>query len=231
PYQIAPGLPFRGFTQINMARNEASSNYNSLQVDLNSQVKDLQLRVLYTYSRTIDPSTGGSGMDLANVSNPYAGWTFDVGPSVFDRTHVFFVHFVSDIPFLKNSSNKLLKGTLGGWQLSGIVTAMTGSPLNVSYGGSNVCAVISNCAMRPDLTGAISYPKTKTTLDGTASSNPTLQWFNPSAFTAPTAPNFGNLHYNALRGPGRDNTNLSLFKNFVINEERGTRFEFRAESF
>jgi hypothetical protein len=34
-----------------------------------------------------------------------------------------------------------------------------------------------------------------------------------------------------VRGPGRDDWNLSLFKSFVISEARGSRFEFRAESF
>ena len=48
-----------------MAQNEANSHYNSLQIDLNSQfTKDLQLRAYYTLSRSIDPSTGGSGQDL-----------------------------------------------------------------------------------------------------------------------------------------------------------------------
>ncbi len=98
PYQVAPGIPFKGFTQITMAENEASSSYNSLQADLNSQIKDLQLRVLYTYSRSIDTSTGGSGGDLAGISNPYAGWRFDIGPGNADRTHIFVSNFIYDIP-------------------------------------------------------------------------------------------------------------------------------------
>ena len=40
-----------------------------------------------------------------------------------------------------------------------------------------------------------------------------------------------NLGFDAVRGPGRDNWNLSLFKSFVISESRGSRVEFRAESF
>ncbi|HEY1463289.1 MAG TPA: hypothetical protein VGF44_07720, partial [Terriglobales bacterium] len=39
------------------------------------------------------------------------------------------------------------------------------------------------------------------------------------------------LGHNAVIGPGRDDWNLSLFKSFVISESRGSRFEFRAESF
>ena len=42
---------------------------------------------------------------------------------------------------------------------------------------------------------------------------------------------FGTLGHNALRGPGNDNWNLSLFKSFVFSESRGSRFELRLESF
>src|SRR5205085_6291670 len=81
-YQNAASIPYRGFRAISLARNEASGHYNSLQVDLNSQAsKDLQLRAFYTLSRSIDPTTGGSGQDLNGVTNPYLGWRYDLGPS------------------------------------------------------------------------------------------------------------------------------------------------------
>jgi hypothetical protein len=42
---------------------------------------------------------------------------------------------------------------------------------------------------------------------------------------------YGDLEYHVVRGPGRDNWNLSLFKSFLISENRGRRFELCAESF
>jgi hypothetical protein len=42
---------------------------------------------------------------------------------------------------------------------------------------------------------------------------------------------WGNLGKGAIRGPGRDNWNLSLFKSFLLSETRGSRFELRFESF
>ncbi len=38
------------------------------------------------------------------------------------------------------------------------------------------------------------------------------------------------FRHNSLRGPSRDNWNLSLFKSFAFNES-GSRLELRAESF
>jgi len=185
--------------------------------------RDLNLQVGYTLAKAVDPSSGngGNGWDLSSVTNPYAGWQYDVGPSQLDRTHVAFVNFVYDIPLLKNSSNRLLKSTLGGWQLSGIVMMQSGPILNLGLSGHNVASIFpgGDVQNRPDRNGNISYPKTVN------------EWFNPAAFTFPADGTWGTLGHDALRGPGRDNWNLSLFKSFLISETRGSRFEFRAESF
>jgi hypothetical protein len=39
------------------------------------------------------------------------------------------------------------------------------------------------------------------------------------------------LPFDAIRGPGRDNWNISLFKAFVISESRESRVELRADGF
>jgi len=64
---------------------------------------------------------------------------------------------------------------------------------------------------RPALVGPISYPKT------------IGSWFDTSSFAAPAAGTWGNLGFDALRGPGRNNWNLSLFTEFTLNEARGSR--------
>ena len=225
---------YQGYNSIKQAYNGGNSHYNSLQAELHGQLtRDLTLQAAYTLSRAIDPSTGngGNGWDLNYVTNPYRSWQYDVGPSVLDRTHVAFVNFVYDIPLLKNSSNRALKTLVGGWQLSGIVTMESGAPFNLALNSHNVASIFpgGDVANRPDLIGKITYPKTKVL---NASGQVTgIQWVDPSAFAAPAPGAFGNLGFDALRGPGRDNWNLSLFKRFVINESRGSEFQFRAESF
>ena len=57
------------------------------------------------------------------------------------------------------------------------------------------------------------------------------EWFNTAAFAAPAVGALGDAGHNSLRGPGRDNWNLSLFKSFVLSESRGSRFELRVETF
>jgi Carboxypeptidase regulatory-like domain len=227
PYTINtdPTLTYPGFGGIRLAEDEGNGHYNSFQVDLHGNVRhDLQLQFGLTISRAYDSTTSnGSGGDLNNVTNPYAGWRYDSGPSPFDRTAVAFVNYLYQIPLFKNSDNHFLKSALGGWELAGIVTVESGAPLNIGLNGQNASSILANTANRPNVTGGISYPKKVN------------EWFDPSDFTAPacaTGPDcWGTLGHDVIRGPGRDNWDMSLNKNFVLSEARGSRLEFRAESY
>ena len=212
--------PYQGFGSISMSTDGAEAHYNGLQVDLNSQIKrDLSLRVFYTLSRSIDPTTGGSGGgDLSSVSNPYAGWQYDVGRSGYDRLNNLSFNFIYDIPFMRHASSALARVLVGGWEVSGIVTIESGTPLNIGLTGDQGGNGIGG-TNRPDKTGALSTPHTK------------QQWITGSAFTAPAVGDWGTLGHNAIDGPGRDNWNLSLFKNFIFSEARGSGFELRFETF
>ncbi len=227
-------VQYLGFGGIRMAENEANAHYNALQIDVHGQVtRELQLQAGYTYSKAVDATTSnGSGGDLNNVTNPYAGWRYDSGPGLYDRNNVLFFNFVYDIPLFKNGS-RLLKATLGGWALSGIITAESGAPLNMGVNGNNVASILSNTGNRPDVTGSIKYPKTVNAWFDTSSFGD----INPADPTGPkiavlcqTGPDcYGNLGHNAVRGPGRDNWNMSLLKNFAFTER--LHLQFRADAF
>jgi hypothetical protein len=209
-------LPYAGYHDIRMAENVENSHYNSFQATFRSQIgKDLSLQVAYTLARSIDPATSFGG-DLYTVSNPY-NRAYDNGPSMADRSNVGLVNFIYSVP-LFNQSSRLVKTTLGGWQISGIMVAETGLPLNITLGGSQGANGTANGTNRPNFTGSATYPQTVT------------QWFNTSSFSSPAIGQWGTLTKGAIRAPGRFNWNLSLFKSFVFND-RGTAFEFRAESF
>jgi hypothetical protein len=219
-------VPFVGYHDIRLAQNEANSNYNALQVSMRGNFlgNDLTYQVGYTYSHANDSfNSGGSAGDLYNVSNPYEGWKYDYGPSAFDHENIFFANFVYDIPLLKNSQNRFMKTALGGWEVSGIVTFQTGAPLNIGLNGNNVSSIVPQTANRPDESGTPHNPHT------------VQEWFDTSIYSTPlctTATNcWGNTPRNSVWGPGRQNWNISLFKNFVFSEARGSNLQFRAEFF
>jgi Carboxypeptidase regulatory-like domain len=221
------GVPYPGFRSIRLSTNEANSHYNGLQLDVNSQVgKDLFLRAFYTLSRTIDPTTGGNGgSDLSDVSNPYVGWKYDVGPGGYDRTHNAVVNFIYDIPVFRHNDNRMLRTVVGGWEVSGILSFESGVPINIGLSGNQSGNGLPNATNRPDKVSSVSYEHT------VLAAPQAIQYINPAAFANPAIGSFGDLGHNAARGPGRDNWNVSLFKSFVFSETRGSRLEFRVETF
>jgi hypothetical protein len=224
-YTYDSALPYVGFSSIKQMEMAENAHYNGFQLSLHSRLKrGLTLEAAYTLSRSIDPATNINGDDT-NTDNPY-NRNYDRGPSILDRTNVAFVSLVYDIPFLRHSTNHALRTGLGGWQLSAIGTMESGLPLAIGLGGtygSQSANAVQNGTNRPDLSGSVSYPKTYS------------DWFSGN-FSAPTpsasAPyGWGNLPQGAVRAPGRDNWNISLFKEFMINENRGSLIELRFESF
>jgi hypothetical protein len=233
-------VPYLGFNSIKMSEDVQNSHYNGLQAEIHTQLRrDLTLQAAYTYSKAVDPATSGNGVsDLNNTSNPYSH-AYDNGPSGLDRSSIAFVNFVYDIPFLRSTPNRLLRSTVGGWTVSGIVTLTSGEPLNINEGGITNCAqttlpasctgsligtgnisnVIPNSNNRPNVSGSVSTPHT------------VANWFSGSAFSPTVATEWGNEPFNALRGPSRQNWNMSVFKSFIFSEERGSRLEFRGEFF
>jgi hypothetical protein len=210
-------VPYLGFHSINLLETGMNTHYNALQVNFRGRVSDaLTFQAAYTLSRTVDPGTGFGG-DLNNISNPYDR-SYDYGVGFSDRTHIGLVNFIYRLPFFAKSSSLAMRSILGGWELSGIVVMETGLPLNVTLGGKQGSNGLANATNRPDFNGSVNYPKT------------VEQWFNTAGFSAPAIGAWGNMQRGIIRGPGRQNWNTSLFKSFVLNE-RGSRVEFRAESF
>jgi hypothetical protein len=227
PYNTV--VAYSGYHDIRLARNEANGDYNALQASFRGQYlsNDLTYQFGYTFSHTNDVSTAGtngySAGDLGEVSNPYQSWKYDFGPSTISHEHIFFANFVYDLPFFKHSDRKAMKTLLGGWEISGIVMAETGAPINIGLSGNNVCSIVPNCYNRPNQSGTPHNPHTQ------------AEWFDTSIYSAPsclTGPDcWGNTPKNSVWGPGRDNWNLSLFKNFMLSETRGSNLQFRAEFF
>ena len=214
---------YLGYNSVLMAQNGENGDYNSIQMSFRGTTlnKDLTFQVAYTYSHANDSFDGATQRvgDLSNVSNPYEGWKYDFGPSAFDIRNNFFTNFVYRVPLLKNNGNRPLRVALGGWEISGIITAISGAPMNIGLAGPNVASIVPNTANRPNVSGAMKNPHT------------VQQWFDTTVFSAPAPGTWGNEPHNAVRGPGRDNWNISFFKNFSFDEERGSKLQFRAEFF
>jgi hypothetical protein len=211
PDQTSPGRqlvdnllrPYPGYGSILMVQKNINSNYNAFQATLNRRfTRGLEFGVAYTFAKSMDynSSTRATGNNL----NPlYLTQKRNYGLSDFDQPHVMTVNWQYDVPRLR-SANNLMSAITNGWQISGVGAFSTGTPLNITPIFS-VDTVGGGDAQRVNLTCNPNYGH-----DRTANN-----WFNTSCIQYPGA-TLGNSGRNVLRGPGRTNLDLTLFRNFNL---------------
>lgn len=193
-----------------------SSSYNALQVKLDRRMSDLTMTTAFTWGKGMGYQTDDDGnlLWLINSRRSYAR-------NDFDRTLTFVQSYVYNMPF-GVGRKWLTRGpatwVLGNWQLSGILSLMTGTPFYISASGSSLNT--------PGETQTADQIAQVQLLHGINVGNP---WFSTSSFVQPTGVRFGTSGRNLMSGPGLFALNLALSKHFKITE----RFdlELRAETF
>jgi hypothetical protein len=219
--QANPGVnanalrPYPGLGIVGLAENSGLSQYNGLQVSIERRfATNLHFGIAYTLSRS-DDNTSSLTDVLPNNYSDKAYW----GRSDFDRTHVFILNSIYDVPWLKGNS-KWTSRLLGNWQFSGVFQAQSGTPFsvrnNVDYAG--VGAGSGN-----QFWNQVSDPSVQV-----GDFINSAVWFKKDAFAAPAAGTFGAQERNALRNPGFWNVDGALRKNFPTYESQllQLRFEF-----
>lgn len=231
PYSRAPYL---GYGTILTNEKSASSTYHSLQVNVNRRFqRGLALEASYTWSRALTDSSASfeSAQDSYNLR---AEW----GPTAFDRTHMFVVNYIWDIPFGKSFSGAP-KFFLSGWEMSGITSFQTGPTATAVLGNDNAgVGFVSNGGG-----GNTPLPNQGQRANAVAGQDPNSgpktaeEWFNINAFSQPAAGTFGNVGKDNIRLPGINNFDFSLMKNFDMRwfsgrfQSETARWQFRAEMY
>jgi hypothetical protein len=228
-------VPYEGYGTITMQQDTAESNYNSLQVEFRHTFKKgLTMQSAYTWSHSLDNSSDygyQSYIDDSNLSRWY-------GTSAFNRTQMWVTNFVYDLPFSRHSSNAFARETLGGWSISNITSFLSGPPMSIGCGINGMSSGIGEGIMCNSLG---KFGVSKGVIDD-PQFGPTVGWFNPSNLGQPTVAQlasngepgmFGYMGRNILRGPGRNNWDMALLKNFQapwFSGEHST-VQFRLETF
>ena len=209
----------------------AYGTYNGLQASLNKSFsKGLFAKVAYTFSKTLNFAD-----DDANTA-PFT-WEWEpilkrnYGPAGYDRTHMFTVGWVYELP-VGQGRKYILSGVtdkiLGGWKVNGTFALYTGTPFWVT-GSSQTTRCARGCGTNgADIVGPITKIDQergagKPYLDPMAFRDPLWQ-FNKDGILR-----FGTIGRGILRGPGYWQLNPAIYKTFKATERVSA--EFRVESF
>jgi hypothetical protein len=115
-----------------------------------------------------------------------------------------------------------VRGFLGDWQVSGLVSAQTGRPITVLSGVNN-----SGTGIGQDRANIVGVAYGSGACAG--STKACKDWLNLASFVNNPAGTFGNLGKGSLRFPGAFNWDMAFTKNFSFNER--FKLQFRAEFF
>lgn len=209
-----------------------SSMYHGLQVKLDKKYANgFAMTTAYTWSKAMGYQSEDSGIDT--YINGRRNWR----RLNFDRTHYFVQSYVYQLPVGKGRKY-LTSGwasyVLGGWQTNAILSIASGAPMNFAGTSAILKAPGNNNTLNWFGPGPIQVTK---------GNGRDATWFTPAKCSATVntgcfqqpgyfnggQPEFGNLGWNALAGPGFWNLDGSIFRDFAITERY--KFQLRGECF
>jgi hypothetical protein len=233
---VVERVPYEGVAPSSLTcQTSYWANYNSMQASITKRLsKGLQFLGSYTWSRTLDVTSGSSGsqvFELWLLTNDQRNPRQSYGPTDFDRTHRFVFNFTYALPGVSNYAH-LVRQVTSNWQTSGILVLQSGTPITILDLGAG--AVYGNYPFenRAQLNGQ------KITTDGSLTSRALGHYLNANAFTsAPQAPNgtspadtdFGNSGVGIVRGPAQRNMDFAVERTFPVTESQA--IHFRTEFF
>ncbi len=241
-------VPYIGYDMNSVLyKAEGISNYNALQLQARKRLSiGLQLTASYTWSHALDEQSGlGLFFTGNNPLNPKSNYA----SADFDQTHVFLINYAYTIPRL--TSDKTLGQFINGWTIGGQTVAQSGQPYSVyDYSGSvaglfyGTYDEITNpiVPLKPGVT--VQQAELQGTL-GVNAGKPVLnandflpQFVAPGTDGVPPCDAtgcdlyesvYGTTGRNTFRGPFQVRFDMSLSKEFTLNER--VRLRFNASAF
>jgi hypothetical protein len=219
--------PYPTFAALSVGKDIGNSNYNGMVATYNWRHRGYFLQASYTLSKSIDDMSAffGSTGSLSIISNGN-NINLDRGPSDFDTRQRFVGVYNMDVPIgtghaLLGGNNVFERYVIGGWQISGVVSAQTGQPFTV-YDSAADYSGFNQGADRPDVLMSGALP--------TNYSNPDAA-FTPGYFSKlPPTGRTGTSGRNQYYGPGLFNWDNTLLKTIPLGTER-VKLTLRADFF
>ena len=232
---VNPALGGPAIPSVGEVGSEGASNYNGIQVSLEkAATHGLQFQLSYTYSHAMDNSSSYENSGYGSSGRGYNQYfpSLSYGDSTYDARQRLVFAPIYVVPFKRSGSTfSPINVLLSGWQVSGIVTLATGFPFDTAYNGSSSNSLYCSpdvsfyaCPDEPNTTGPLvrDNPRVKT-------GNHT-NWFTPSNFAIAPLGTFGDAHRDLYHGPGINNTNMILAKNFALSSDGVRTLQLRMES-
>ena len=213
--------PYPQLAAFNTIRWDGWATFNAVDLRYSHRLsRGLSFKSSYMWSKAIDDAsdTGTTNAEYNLPQDPFA-MPLEKGLSSFDHRQRFTIDAVYDLPFGSDIS-RFAHSLIGGWRLSEILMAQTGSPFTINLSSSQtqnispIGLVNGNNLERPNLIASPKGPETPS------------EWFNTAAFAVPLPGTYGTAGRNIVTSPGLFGLDVSLQKEQAIFESFKVQFRF-----
>ena len=210
------------FGSIIQVQDGATSHYSALQAGIEKHLsRGIQFHSNFTWSRDTDVGGSGDPSFESSVSDPFS-IRHDYGLSSLNYPIIWVTGFLYEFPKLAQA-NALLKHAVGGWELSGTYSGMSGPPFTVNGGSGNNLSYFNEGQDRADV-----VPGQPRGIRQGGKSHWLNEYFNTNAFVHNALGTPGNSPKFAIQAPPINTANLAALKNFTVAERYKLQLRFEA---
>lgn len=212
--------PFPELSEIAIYQNTGETWYNALQAKWERRfVNGFTFTGAYAYSKLM-MNNMQSALSACNCAiQPFTPKGYLRGRSSSDVTNLLTANAVYQLPFghgrqFGSQINRWVNEAAGGWELSGILSYASGSPLTFDVPGATLG---NGYDTRPNLVGSLNIPN-----------KGPQRWFNTAALAAPAPYTYGDSGMSPMNGPQSVEIDTALLKDFPFTESAHLQLRFEA---
>jgi hypothetical protein len=223
----AAARPYSRYAGLLTAEFNGNSSYEAMYAKFNHRAgSGLNLRVEYTWSKVLTDAF--EGPNVATSTQVASCRACDKGLASYDQRHRVVASTIYDIPFGKGRRfgaqvHPAVNAIAGEWTITGITTFATGFPIFITSPSQTSSIYVSQ---RPNRSCDGGDPRLSDNLRSNG-----LVYFNTSCFQTPAPGFFGNSGRTPISGPGQNNWDIGVHKQFALGLTEATRLELRGEFF
>ena len=240
-YNLAQNPWYPKYSYMQEVNNIGNGNYNAMLVKFQRQfIHGLSIMANYTWQKAMSDATEGSN---GTLNQDKSCFRCDWGPTTSNAPQSLVISAVADVPvgrgrYVGTDMNRVLDGVVGGWSVDAIATMQKGFPFwvsapnNTNWSPANIkadryCNGRNELANKNLRNNGMYWLNTGTvsTVNSPCFVNPATDPHNTSGSTW----YFGTSGFDILTGPGINNWDMGVHKNFPIHEN--IKFTVRGEFF
>jgi hypothetical protein len=212
------------FANIRYKVSDVHSFYDSFQLGIVARPSSgVQAQLSYTLGKSVDDQSSSLGRTefsngQARTVDPYNP-RLNRGLSDFDTRHSLTMNFSWALPFTASSTVGRVLGE--GWQLNGILTALSGVPMTPIFTFDQDRDATTDNEQRPNLAPGVTAPRKISR----------TQLFSAADFVLPAVGTRGTFGRNTIIGAGLLTFDPSVTKMFYLDGARSKSAQLRLEAF